>query len=197
MKLRITHVAVIAVLAGAVGITPASAQDANSSKSAKTMMVKGADQKFVMEASQGGMTEVKLGKLAQDKASSADVKQFGQRMVDDHTKAGDQLKSIASTKGITVPSDIGAKNQSMYDQLSKLSGAQFDAAYMKHMTADHKKDVAEFQKEANSGKDADIKGFASQTLPTLQEHLKMAQDVSAKVSGGSTSADRMKSKDMK
>ena len=160
-------------------------------------MVKGADQKFVMEASQGGMTEVKLGKLAQDKASSADVKQFGQRMVDDHTKAGDQLKSIASTKGITVPSDIGAKNQSMYDQLSKLSGAQFDAAYMKHMTADHKKDVAEFQKEANSGKDADIKGFASQTLPTLQEHLKMAQDVSAKVSGGSTSADRMKSKDMK
>lgn len=159
-------------------------------QSAKKMAKGGSDAKFVMEAAQGGMAEVEMGKLAADKASSPDVKQFGQRMVDDHTKANDQLKTVASTVGVTLPPDVGAKNRALIDQLSKLSGAAFDKAYMQHMVKDHKKDVAEFQKEANSGKNADVKSFASSTLPTLQEHLRMAQDVAGKT--GSQSADRMK-----
>jgi len=148
----------------------------------------GADQRFVIEAAQGGMAEVELGQLATQKAASDDVKKFGQRMVDDHTKANDQLKQVASQKNITLPTDIGAKNKATKDHLEKLSGAAFDKAYMTHMVQDHKKDVAEFQKEANSGKDADVKNFASQTLPTLQEHLRMAQETHSKVGGGSTNA---------
>ena len=149
-----------------------------------------ADSRFIMEAAEGGMAEVELGRLATEKASSDDVKKFGQRMVDDHTKANDQLKSIAAQKNITLPSGVGAKNKAEMDRLSKLSGAEFDKAYIAHMVADHRKDVAEFQREANSGKDADVKGFASQTLPTLQEHLKLAEDIHGKVGLGA--ADRSK-----
>ena len=136
------------------------------------------------------MAEVEWGKLATEKASSSDVKQFGQRMVDDHTKANDELKSLASKNGWNLPTDIGAKNQSEKERLSKLSGTEFDREYMKHMVTDHKKDVAEFEKESNSAKDSDLKGFASKTLPTLQEHLKLAEDTERKVGGASGSADR-------
>lgn len=200
MTLRITRAATTAVFAGTLLFGgSALAQEESKTAGAKTGemkshkmdSMKGADSKFAMEAAQGGMAEVQLGKLATEKASSSDVKQFGQRMVDDHSKANDELKSIASQKGMTLPSDMGAKNQAEYDRLSKLSGAAFDKAYMRHMTTDHKKDVAEFQKESNSGKDSEIKSFAAKTLPTLQEHLKMAQDINGKVSGA-TSADRSK-----
>lgn len=153
-----------------------------------SMTLKGADQKFVMEAAQGGMAEVQMGNLAAQKASSADVKQFGQRMVTDHSKANDELKSVASQKSITLPSDIGAKHKAVMDRLSNLSGEAFDREYMRHMLADHRKDVADFRKEANSGKDADVKAFASKTLPTLEEHLKMSEEINGKV--GSNSADR-------
>jgi len=145
----------------------------------------GADQQFVMKAAQGGMAEVELGRLATQKAASGDVKQFGQRMVDDHSKANDELKSIASSKGVNLPTDVGAKNKADMDHLSALSGAEFDRAYMQHMVKDHKTDVAEFRKESNSGKDNDVKGFAAKTLPTLEEHLKMAQDTFNKVKTGS------------
>lgn len=136
---------------------------------------KSMDHHFAMEAAQGGMAEVKLGQLAQDKGSSDAVKQFGKKMVDDHSKANDQLKGIAAKENLTLPTEIDAKDEAVYDRLSKLSGAEFDRAYARDMVRDHKKDVAEFQKEANNGKNDDIKNFASQTLPTLQEHLKMAE----------------------
>jgi putative membrane protein len=141
----------------------------------------GADATFVKNAAQGGTAEVELGKLATEKASSDDVKQFGQKMVDDHSKANDQLKQIASQKSMEVPSDLSAKDKATKDRLSKLSGPAFDRAYMKHMVTDHTKDVAEFKKQANTGSDSDIKGFASSTLPTLEDHLKMAKDINAKV----------------
>lgn len=133
------------------------------------------DSHFAMEAAQGGMAEVKLGQLAQDKGSSDAVKQFGKKMVDDHSKANDQLKSVAAKENMTLPTDIDAKDQAVYDRLSKLSGAAFDRAYARDMVRDHKKDVSGYQKEANNGKNDNIKNFASQTLPTLQEHLKMAE----------------------
>lgn len=135
------------------------------------------DEHFVKKAAEGGMAEVELGQLAQQKAESSDVKQFAQRMVDDHSKANDQLKQLAQQNGVTLPTSLSAKDQADKDRLSKLSGEQFDKAYMHHMVMDHKKDVAEFKKESTSAQDPSVKSFASQTLPTLQSHLQEAQRV--------------------
>jgi putative membrane protein len=144
-------------------------------------MMSSADTTFAMKAAQGGMAEVKLGQLAVEKASNPDVKAFGQRMVDDHGKANDQLKSVASAEGMTLPTDLNAKDQSEYQKLSQLSGAAFDKAYMKGMVKDHEMDIKDFQKEANNGKDPQLKSFASTTLPILQSHLQMAKDTEGKL----------------
>ncbi len=126
------------------------------------------------------MLEVKLGQLAVEKGSSDEVKQFGQKMVDDHSKANDELTQLAGTKGIALPNELGARHQAMVDRLSGLSGAEFDREYMKMMVDDHKKDVSAFEKEAKGGKDPEVKAWAAQTLPTLKEHQKMAKDVASK-----------------
>ncbi len=171
---------------GAVAQSSSSSQS-DSSKSASSdkssSKVSAADKTFVRKAAQGGIAEVELGKLAADKGQSDDVKKFGQKMVDDHTKANDQLKTVAQQKNIALPTEPSSKDKAFKDKLSSLSGAQFDKMYMQHMVMDHKKDVAEFQKEANSGKDQDVKSFAQQTLPTLQEHLKMAQQTNQAAAG--------------
>lgn len=138
------------------------------------------DSKFAMEAASGGMTEVQLGQMAKDKGSSQAVKDFGQKMVDDHGKANDELKQIAASKNMTLPTSPNAKDQATITKLSSLSGAAFDRAYVKDMVMDHKKDIAAFQKESTTGKDSDIKAFAAKTLPTLQEHQKMIDDIAAK-----------------
>jgi putative membrane protein len=166
----------------------------SDSSSASSGQLSAADKKFVTDAAQGGMAEVELGQLATQNAESQEVKDFGQRMVTDHTKANDQLKQIAEQKGVTLPSDLPAKEKSMKDKMSKLKGEQFDRAYMQHMVMDHKKDVAEFQKASTTCKDSDLKSFASQTLPTLQDHLKQAQEVSKKEmsEGHKASADTHK-----
>jgi len=135
------------------------------------------DRPFVMEAAMGSMAEVELGKLAGEKAMSDKVKAFGQRMVTDHSKAGDELKTLASSKQITVPASLDAKHQAMHDRMAKLSGAAFDRAYVRDMVADHKKDVAAFTRESMSGKDSDVKAWAAKTLPTLREHLQMIEDI--------------------
>lgn len=162
------------ILLGALTVSGLSAATSDTPMSA-------ADSHFATKAAAGGMAEVKLGELALKNASSADVKTFAQTMVDDHSKANDKLKSIAGKHSINLPTSLDAKDQATYDRLSKLQGAAFDRAYMQDMVKDHKTDVAEFQKEANSGKNSDIKQFASDTLPTLQHHLSMAQQTAAKV----------------
>jgi putative membrane protein len=149
-----------------------------------------ADTKFVKDAAVGGMAEVELGKLAKDKGASDGVKQFGQKMVDDHTAVNNDLKTVAKNKNIDLPTALDAKHQATVDRLSKLSGADFDHAYSTEMLKDHQTDVKEFQHEAQAGADPDVKSFASKHLPTLQEHLKMAQDLSKNKS--STTADRSK-----
>lgn len=133
------------------------------------------DKKFVEKAVGGSMLEVQLGQMAQQKATNEQVKQFGAKMAEDHAKAGDELKQIATAKGVQVPASVDKSHQKDVQKLEKLSGAQFDREYMKMMVADHKNDVSEFQKQAKSGKDAELKSFAAKTLPTLQEHMKMAQ----------------------
>ena len=142
-----------------------------------------ADKAFVMEAAQGGMAEVELGRLATEKASNADVKQFGQRMVDDHGKANDELKGLAAQKKVTLSTELDAKHKETRDRLSKLSGDAFDKAYMADMVADHNKDVAAFARVSKTAKDADLKAWAGKALPTLQEHQQMAKEVAGKVGG--------------
>jgi len=109
-------------------------------------------------------------------------------MVDDHGKANEQLKQVASTEGFTLPSSPSSKDKAEKERLEKLSGEEFDAAYMKLMLKDHKKDVAEFQHEAKSGNDPNVKDFASKTLPTLQEHLNLAQQIAPKYTNRSNKA---------
>ena len=134
-------------------------------------MMKAGDSTFAMKAAQGGMAEVKMGQLAADKATNPDVKAFGQQMVDDHTKANNDLKSVAQAENMTLPTDVNAKQQAMYDRLSKMSGPAFDKMYVNGMVKDHVEDVRDFQKEATAGQDPQVKNFASTTLPVLQGHL--------------------------
>lgn len=140
------------------------------------------DADFAKEAAQGGMAEVKLGQLAQDKGSSAAVKDFGRKMVDDHSQANDKLKSVAEQENVRLPAGLSKKDQSTYDKLSKLSGEEFDRAYARDMVKDHQSDIASFKQEAANGRDPGIKSFATETLPTLQDHLKMARDMMKSVS---------------
>jgi putative membrane protein len=166
-------------------VTAGAAQSSNdkmSSASAGSSNAKlaPADRQFIKKAAAGGLAEVELGKLASEKAESPDVKQFGQRMVDDHTKANDQLKQVASEKGVTVPDKLNAKDAATKARLEKLSGKAFDRAYMSDMVTDHTKDVSEFRMESKNAKDPDVKNFASQTLPTLQDHLKEAKSIAPK-----------------
>ena len=169
--------------ASAQAASGAMSGGANTASMQSAAKVSSADKSFVEKAAVGGMAEVQMGKLAQQKAGSDEVKRFGTRMVDDHSKANDALKQVAANKGISLPGDLDSKHKNKMAQLEKLSGAQFDRAYMDDMVADHKEDVAEFQKQAKSGHDADIKGFASKTLPTLQEHLSLAQSTDKTVKG--------------
>jgi len=118
------------------------------------------DRQFLKTAAEGGMAEVELGKLASEKGSSDEVKQFGQRMVTDHSKANEELKQVATSKGVDVPKNLNAKHKATRDRLAKLSGADFDKAYMKDMVQDHEKDVSEFRAESTKAKDSEVKGFA-------------------------------------
>jgi len=139
------------------------------------------DQTFAKNAAMGGMAEVKLGKLAQEKAIDPAVKKFGKQMVDDHTKANKELMQIAAKNNIILPKDIGKKHKEHYDRLAKLEGSEFDREYMKHMVKDHEEDAAEFAEAVKGLKNEDLKIFAAKTLPVIQAHLKIAQGISSKL----------------
>ena len=129
------------------------------------------DAKFATDAANGGMAEVALGKLAQEKSTNAEIKSFGAMMVTDHGKANDELTAIAKTKNITLPATVDEDHQKKMDDLSKKTGADFDKAYVDAMIDGHKKTLDLMQKEAKDGKDADLKAFAAKTAPTVQTHL--------------------------
>lgn len=172
---RIPRRMLAAALAAAMLLPAAAfAQDAASSSSAKAP----ADVAFVKQASAAGLAEVALGQLGADKGQSQDTKTFGQQMVTDHTKANDELKTIASAKGLTVSSEPMPEDQKAAKAIEATSGDAFDKAFAAKMVADHKKAVALFTKESTNGKDPELKAFAAQTLPTLKEHLDMAQKLS-------------------
>jgi len=171
----------------ALGAAPAIAQQPGSQQAGSSQA--NPAHQFVMEAAMGGMAEVELGKLATAKAQSQEVKQFAQRMVTDHGKANEELKSLAQRKNIALPTDSGAHHENIHEQLSKMSGAAFDRAYMQAMLTDHQKDVNNFRRESQTGTDPEVKAWAAKTLPTLEEHLRMAQSASRGVVGTSGSSN--------
>ena len=150
--------------------------------------VSSSDKHFLSDAAEGGLAEVELGQLAASKASSQTVKDFGQKMVDDHSKANEELKDCAQKLGVSIPDHISATEMAQKAKLSAYSGAHFDRAYIADMLKDHRQDVAAFKREANGGQNAEIKEFASKTLPTLEEQLRLAEKAQRELSSSAQSS---------
>lgn len=172
---------------GAIGLMTAPALAQNQGVPEQQLAQAGqelaeVDMEFATDAAQGGLKEVQLGELAQQQAESVEVQQFGQRMVDDHGMANEQLMEIAQQKGIELPQELAGDAQQLYEELQQKSGQEFDQAYMDEMVSDHEEDVETFQEYAESGQDPDLTSFAEQTLPVLQEHLELAQQTQKQIS---------------
>jgi putative membrane protein len=189
-----------------------SAQDP-AATSTTSQPLASSDREFIMHVAHDSMMEVELANLALQKSTNEDVKRFAQRMIDDHKTASEKLKTLAQSKGITLPAhatgattsqtnegsrqsanientraaqdqhSTDAKISKAKEKLARLSGAEFDREYMKMMVKDHEKAVADFQKQSTQSKDTDVQEFARTTLPTLQEHLTMAREIETRVSG--------------
>jgi putative membrane protein len=162
-----------------------SSQDPAGAAREQTGRMPASDAQFARDAAADGLAEVELGRLAVEKASSAEVKSFGQMMVEDHSKANEELKALASRKDINLPSDPKPEHKAEKERLEKLSGAAFDQAYAKAMAKEHKKAVDLFSKQASRGADAELKAWAAQKLPTLKQHHAKA----AELAGAKGSAD--------
>lgn len=180
---RLLASAVTVLLFGAMAVAQSNPPANADTKSTANGGVPTADRHFMDKAAQGGMAEVELGQLAQQNGQSQDVKDFGKRMVTDHSKANDQLKQLATQKGVSLPTTLDSKDQATKDRLSKLQGSAFDKAYMHDMVMDHKKDVAEFKHESTAAHDPDLKNWAGQTLPTLESHLQEAEKIAPATAG--------------
>jgi putative membrane protein len=143
-----------------------------------------ADRNFARAAAAGGLSEVELGRLADHKGQSSEARQFAQRMVDDHSKANDQLKELAAAANIPLPNEPGPEDQAMRVRLDKMQGdAAFDRDYIRCQISAHQQTVQLFEYEIGSGQDSQLKNFASQTLPVLMRHLEMAQNINARLTG--------------
>ena len=180
----VSRTAVVALIAGGLclGVSAQAAQkkeeskpspSASTSKSPATPALSAKDKSFMKEAAQGGMMEVEMGKMAQQKGKSADVKKIGSTMVADHTKANNELMGIAKKKGVDLSKEKG--------KMEKLNDANFDKEYVNAMVKDHEKDWAAFQAEAKNGSDADVKAFASKTSAVIKKHLDMVKAAQAKL----------------
>ena len=135
------------------------------------------DSSFMKSAAEGGMEEVKLGNLAEQNGASDRIKKFGQKMVNDHSKMNGDLQNLAGQKNFALPSSETIKEGASDKLLARKTGADFDKAYISDMVKDHESDIAEFQKEIDTGTDGDVKALATKALPILQDHLKMARDI--------------------
>lgn len=164
--------------------TPALAQSGNPAfmtPNTGPQQPNNADRIFVHAAATGGMAEVELGELAEQKAQHAAVKHFGRRMVEDHGKANDRLISIAKEAGIPVPDELDGEHKAMRDRLENLSGAEFDVAYVQGQVMDHQKTVQLLEYEIGSGQHVELKNFASEVLPVVVQHLRSAQNLHAEM----------------
>ena len=149
------------------------------------------DREFLIEAASGGQTEVKLGRLATERAAHARVKEFGRRMATDHGKANATLAQIAEQKHVKLPKEpVVDDHRKILAELSQQKGADFDRAYMQAMVDDHEHDVEEFREAAKDADDPDVKSFAAKTLPTLEAHLRMAKEVAGEVHATTSGAGK-------
>ena len=142
-----------------------------------------ADRNFARAAAAGGLAEVELGRLANHKGQSQDTRQFGQRMVNDHSKANDQLKELAAAANVPLPNAPGPEDEAIRERLDKMQGNTFDRDYIRSQITAHQETVQLFEYEIGSGQKSQLKTFASKTLPVLMEHLEMAQTIEARLSG--------------
>ncbi len=174
---RLALAAVLAACAAGAGAQTSTAQPATGAAPARSasLPLDRSDHRFIEHAAQGGMAEVALGRLAGERGQHPQVKSFGERMVQDHGKANDELKTIAAAKGVAWPQEPDRSHKRDADKMGKLQGAEFDREYMEHMVKDHEKDVKDFEKVAKNSKDAELKAFAEKTLPVLQQHLNLAK----------------------
>ena len=140
-----------------------------------------ADKIFIMKAAQGNMAEIAGGHTASANAANTDVRGFGSRMVADHGKALEELRELATNKGLSLPTELDEEHKKNLEGIGTKTAAEFDKAYMADMVKDHEEDVAEFQKQSTAAQDPDLKSWVAKTLPTLQEHLKMAKDINGKL----------------
>jgi len=179
--IRKTRNLLLGLAAFAICGVPAIAQTSDPpTTNSSSASLSSSDRQFVDQAAQGGMAEVELGRLAEQKGATAEVRDFGKRMVTDHTKINDQLKQLATKEDVTLPQQLNAKDKMTKESLSKLSGEQFDKAYMKDMVKDHTADIQDFRKESTAAASPAVKNFASETLPTLESHLKEAKSIAPK-----------------
>ena len=170
MKSKVTIISRFSLLAFVVAsFSLAGVALAQESSAAKSSSLSAKDKTFMKKAAKGGTMEVAMGKMAAQSAQSDDVKSFGKRMVTDHSKANEELKSIAAKKGVKLPSKEPSEKWSS------------DKAYMDMMVKDHEKDLAEFQEEASTGTDPDVKKFAEDTAKVVQEHLDLAKQTQSKL----------------
>ena len=153
---------------------------ANSISNSVGSMTTPSPESFLSDTAEGGMTEVELGKMAQTKSKNPDIKKFGQMLVEDHSKANAEVKSLAAKKNINLPTGMGS-HQSTYDKLKGLNGDDFDKEFVEDMVDDHEKDVSTFQKESQNSSDPDVKAFAAKTLPVLQKHLDTVKGIQSKM----------------
>lgn len=158
-----------------VGVTPSPGATASPAAALTP-----SEREFMMDAARGSMMEVQLGNLAAQKASSNDVKQFAERIVRDHSQLGQKLQQLASNLNVTLPQELEPQQRNAVSRLEKLSGKAFDREYLKVMISDHQKVISEFERAASQATNPEIKQFASEALPTLREHLKMARDLAGK-----------------
>jgi putative membrane protein len=179
---------VIALATGSISPLLAQATPAASKNTANADIKQ--DSRFIREFTSDNMLEVSLGKLAEQKAQSADVKQFGQRMDTDHTKLENDWMNAATKSGLTFKAGMGARHRAKVDRLQKLSGQEFDKAYMTEAIRDHKDDIDYFQREGQTVHSSQVRDLVSSTLPILQDHFKQAKEVGAKVGADTTAAVR-------
>src|SRR5215471_8734040 len=169
----------------AVGVTPSPAVTpspyGSPTPTGSPVALTAPEKQFMENAARGNMLEVQLGNLAAQRASSNDVKQFGERMATDHGQLGQKLQQLASNLNVTLPQDLKPEQQTAVSRLEKLSGKAFDHEFMREMISDHTRDISEFERASTQATNSDIKQFASEALPTLRDHLKIAREISAKL----------------
>ena len=179
-KVSVLMIAAALIFPAGFALAASDSTKAESSKESKSKLPSG-EERFMKEAASAGLMEVELGKVAAEKGSHQRVKEFGKRMQADHSKANAQLKKIASSKGVDLPTEPSGEHKSTMEKLTKLSGAEFDREYMEAMVDDHKEDIEKFQTQADKGKDPELKKFASESLPILKKHLELAQSTEKQI----------------